>query len=123
MTRGPIPAEIQIRALLTGTLGETLKEYGEFAILSAGQYITISKSYALDFLQSHPILTNKYLERVQGNRGTHDVFTIIDANGGYEVAWMDHGEPRSAKFHATKEEAIIDYMGALLHLRWNETID
>src|SRR6266404_6727343 len=118
MTRTPIPAETQIRALLTGTLADILREYGEFAIFNASKYITISRSYALEFMKSDPILTNGYLERVLKNHGTHDVFTIIEVNGGYEVAWMDHGVPRFAKFHATKEDAIVDYMSSELHLKW-----
>jgi hypothetical protein len=107
----PISENDQIRAMLTGSIFDLLRDFTEKPeLVDIRKYITISRQQLIEFLFTHPDLSDSYFKKHSGMIAVHDVEIMMKDGAGYLTAWMDHGHQVSTKRFATLAEAIAEHV-------------
>jgi hypothetical protein len=106
-----IPEETQIRAMLEHSVDEMLRQYVDnVSSYNLRKYLTVRRSRIVEFLNTHPELTEAYFRRHSAIQRSHDAENIWQEGPDYVTAWMDHGHPQSIRRFKTLPEAVAEHV-------------
>lgn len=112
MKQLPIPEDVQILAMIQGSLLDVLKEYVENPIcVEFKRFITIDRQDIIKYLILHPKMATCYFREKSGITTLHDVQRIWKEGSEYLTAWFDHGRPSGVvNRFKTLSEAIAEHV-------------
>lgn len=107
----PISPELQICAMLDGTIYKLLRPYvQDVERMDFRKLITVKRKDVIEFLCAQPARAKAYFEEHAKRNAVHDVETISRDGKEYMTAWMDNGRPTNIKRFQQLADAVAEHV-------------